>query len=59
MYHTLLQQSQPDRSLFIAVHLEVASGIFAEPFGQLITKQNDVKLLVFDVVSKRIVQWIE
>ena len=59
MYRTLLQHSEPDRVLFIAVHLEVASGIFAEPFGQLIAKHNQIRLLVFDVKTKRIVQWIE
>lgn len=59
IYQTVLGESQPDRVLYLAIHREVAEGIFSEPFGRLITSRQGIKVLVFDESTRRILEWIE
>lgn len=58
VYHDVLAQVEPDRELFLAVSAEVASGLFEEPIGELLLKNNRVRLLVFEPDAEAIVKWI-
>jgi hypothetical protein len=58
VYRTVLEQSEPDRLLFLAVPRHVFETVLAERFGQLIVSQLRLRLLVFDDQQERVVQWI-
>ena len=58
VYHDVLGQVEPDRELYLAVSAEVASGLFEEPIGELLLRNNRVRLLVFEPDAEAIVKWI-
>jgi hypothetical protein len=57
VYHDVLAQVEPDRELYLAVSQEVASGLFEEPIGELVLRNNRVRLLVFEPEAEAIVKW--
>ncbi|NEO13846.1 MAG: fatty-acid synthase [Moorea sp. SIO1F2] len=57
VYHDVLAEVEPDRELYLAVSQEVASGLFEEPIGELLIKNNRVRLLVFDSEAEDIIKW--
>ncbi|NEO38589.1 MAG: fatty-acid synthase [Moorea sp. SIOASIH] len=57
VYHDVLAEVEPDRELYLAVSQEVASGLFEEPIGELLIKNNRVRLLVFDSEAEDILKW--
>ncbi|NEO03395.1 MAG: fatty-acid synthase [Moorea sp. SIO3I7] len=57
VYHDVLAEVEPDRELYLAVSQEVASGLFEEPIGELLLKNNRVRLLVFDSEAEDIIKW--
>ncbi|MBC6476194.1 MAG: XisH family protein [Hormoscilla sp. GM102CHS1] len=57
VYHDVLAEVEPDRKLYLAVSQEIASGLFAEPLGELLLKNNRVRLVVFEPVMEAIVTW--
>ncbi|HEX4948054.1 MAG TPA: element excision factor XisH family protein [Blastocatellia bacterium] len=58
IYRILLDEIEPDRELYLAVPERVYNGYLARPFGQLIIDRANVKIIVFEEVNERIVQWI-
>ncbi len=58
VYHDVLAQVEPDRELYLAVSEEIATGLFEEPIGELLLRNNRVRLLVFDPEAEAIVKWI-
>ncbi|MFB2875992.1 XisH family protein [Floridanema aerugineum] len=58
IYHDVLSQVEPDRELYLAVSEEVASGLFEEPIGELLLRNNRVCLVVFNPDMEVIVKWI-
>ena len=59
IYRTLLSETEPDRVPYLAVPRRVQEEVLADRFGQLIVSRLELRLLVFDETSERIVQWIE
>lgn len=58
LYHDVLAEVEPDRGLYLAVSEEVANGLFEEPIGELLLRNNRVSLLVFDSDAEAIIKWI-
>jgi len=58
VYHDVLAQVEPERVLYLAISAEVASGLFEEPIGELLLRNNRVRLLVFEPDAEAIVKWI-
>jgi len=58
VYHDVLAEVEPNRELYLAVSEEVATGLFEEPLGELLLKNNRVRLLVFNSDAEVIVKWI-
>jgi hypothetical protein len=48
VYRAILSETEPERTLFLAV----------ERFGQLIVSRVQLRLLVFDEREERVLQWI-
>lgn len=58
VYHDVLAQEQPDRTLYLAVPDEIEVELFEEePLGKLLLQNNRLKLITFDVEQEVIVKW--
>jgi hypothetical protein len=58
-YRTALEVKEPERCLYLAVPEDTYREFFVLPFIQLITKQQQLKLLVYDIEQEVIVEWHE
>lgn len=59
IYRALLAETEPGRTLFLAVPRRVHDGLLSERFGQLIVGQLQLRILVFDDRTGRVVTWIK
>ena len=59
IYADVLERTEPDRMLYLAVPNEIFSDLFEEPIGRLIIEKHNVHLIVFDPTAEVIVQWIQ
>ncbi|MEG4807885.1 element excision factor XisH family protein [Microcoleus sp. F8-D3] len=58
LYRQVLNEMQSDRTLYRAVSEEIFTSVFTIELGQVLLKNNLVKLIVFDKESEAILQWI-
>jgi hypothetical protein len=58
VYHDVLMQVEPERELYLAVNEETFVNLFEEPIGQLLLANRRMRLLVFDLQTEVIRQWI-
>ncbi len=59
LYRVAMIDAEPDRLLFLGVSDRVYDQLFADRFGQLVIEQMQVRLLVFEESTQRVVQWIK
>jgi len=59
LYYDILEKSEPDRILYLAVHEEVFQDIFEEPIGKLLLDNERLKIIVFDRKLEVIKKWIQ
>ena len=59
VYEDILEVSEPERNIYLAVREEVYLDIFSEPIGQLLLRKKRLKLIVFDSSKEIIVRWID
>ena len=58
LYQILLAEVEPDRTLYLAITTQTYNELFQEPIGQLVLKALPLKLIVVDIPSQEITQWI-
>jgi hypothetical protein len=58
LYETLLEETNSDRTLYLAVHNIAFEAVFVQSFGAVLLKKGTVRLLVFDPRKEEILQWI-
>lgn len=58
LYHDILNQTEPERELYLAIRESVFADIFEEPIGQVLLENQRVRLVVFDPQEEAIVKWI-
>ena len=58
LYRGVLQRTDPDRELYVAVADQVWHDVFDEPLGRLMIEDLRLKLCVFDEQQEVIVRWI-
>ncbi|MDJ1169608.1 XisH family protein [Roseofilum sp. BLCC_M154] len=58
LYRLLLAQVDPERQLYLAVSTQVYNELFQEPIGQLVIRDLPLNLLVVDVETVEVKQWI-
>lgn len=58
LYHDVLQETQADRILFLAVRDTVYATVFESPIGNLLLNNGRLQLLVFSAEQETIVKWI-
>jgi len=57
IYRKLLMKKEMDRVLFMAIDRETLIDVFSDELRELLTKDFEVRLLVFDKDSEEIVEW--
>ncbi len=58
LYRAVMQKTESDRDLFLAVRQTTFLELFDEPIGKLVVESEQIKLVVFDPSTEEIVQWI-
>jgi len=56
-YRLGLEEQEPTRTLYLAVPLDTYKEFFMLPFGQIVIKRHELKLLIYDANKEVIVQW--
>ncbi|MBD1813119.1 XisH family protein [Microcoleus vaginatus DQ-U2] len=59
VYEDILELSEPERIIYLAIRAEVYAQIFSEPIGQLLLEKKRFKLIVFDSLKETVVRWID
>lgn len=57
MYQAVLEDQQPDRTLYLGVETDVYNGILSEPLGARMIEVVGLKLIVFDPTERRVLRW--
>jgi hypothetical protein len=58
LYRDILEESEPDRLIYLAISWKVYEDLFQEPIGQLLLRRQHMRLIVFDPQKGVILQWI-
>ena len=58
IYSYLLEEIEPDRKLYLAISTNTYKNIFQQDIAQLILKKRKLPLIIVDVESEEITQWI-
>ncbi len=58
VYRSVMARTEPDRTLYLAIHKEVFLDVFEEPLGHLLRDDYQVLLIVFDEQAEVILKWI-
>lgn len=59
LYQGLLEETESERSLYLAVDDEVYKSVFQRVGFQMIIKKNKIRLLVAHIENEEIVRWVE
>jgi len=59
LYRNILEELEPERTLFLAIPKGTFREVFNEAIGRLVTEKNFLKLMVFDTRKEVIDKWIE
>ncbi len=57
IYRTAIEQTEPDRELFLAVPMEIVRDVFGREKGGILVKGIGLKIIGFDVEKEVIVEW--
>ena len=58
LYRCVLEETDFGRQVYLAIPSEAWEGIFSEKLGRLVTERLSLKLIVFDIAKRSVVQWI-
>ena len=58
LYRNILEETEAERLIYLAVRKSTYEEIFSEPIGVMIIQKNQLCLLVFDDEQEEIIQWI-
>lgn len=58
VYRNLIQLTEPERSLYLAIDDIVYEDFFRRPSISVITRQNQLLLIIVDTEKEAILKWI-
>ncbi len=58
LYRDILSETDPDRSLYLAIPIHARKGIFSDPLGHLVIERQQMQIIVFGVSPEEDLQWI-
>ena len=56
-YRYALEDTEPDRKLYLAIPVSIYEDFFSVPFIQSVLRRSQISLIVYDVVPEEIVKW--
>jgi XisH protein len=56
-YRYALEDTEPDRKLYLAVPIRIFEDFFVVPFIQSVIQRSQTRLIVYDPVKEEIVRW--
>ena len=59
LYFDVLVELEPERTLYLALPTWAYESLFEEPLGQLLLKNQRLRLIVFDPEQETIIRWID
>lgn len=57
MYRSILEQTEPERELFLAVPQRTYHSVLTDQLGELIRREHHLYLIVFDEQNEVITEW--
>ncbi|MEZ4663459.1 MAG: element excision factor XisH family protein [Caldilineaceae bacterium] len=58
-YRIALRSHEPERTLYLAIPIEVYKTYFARQFATMVVEDQNIKLLIYDPEQEVILQWID
>ncbi|MDZ7959014.1 MAG: XisH family protein [Aulosira sp. DedQUE10] len=58
LYKNILEETEKDRLLYLAVTNITYKDIFAEPIGKLVIQKNNLRLMIFNSNKQEIEEWM-
>jgi hypothetical protein len=58
LYSKVLEQKEPDRTLYLAVPQPIFDEIFTDEIGQILLNTTDLRLIFFEPNQEEISQWL-
>ncbi len=58
LYLDIIEETEPERILYLAIRQTTFEDIFSESIGQILLNKKRLKLIVFDPAQEEIIQWI-
>ncbi|MBN3958514.1 XisH family protein [Nostoc sp. NMS8] len=58
LYQLLLSRIEPERELYLAITDTIYSNIFNEPIGELVITEMPLKLIIINLKTIEVIQWI-
>lgn len=58
LYHDILAENEPERTLYLAIREDVYSTLISRPLWELLLRNQRLRLLIFDDVKQEVVRWI-
>ena len=58
-YRLALQMTEPDRTIYLAIPIDIFESFFQERFTQEAIRQYQVKLIVYEPIQEVIIEWKE
>ena len=59
IYKAVLAEVRPGVPIYMAVHNEAFGEVFTDDLGELLLARLVQQVVVFDVATRRVVQWID
>ncbi len=57
-YRLVLSQIEPNRALYLAIPLDTYLELFESDFGELVMKEYELKLIIYNSNNGDLTQWI-
>jgi XisH protein len=58
LYRLLLSKIDPELELYLAITNTTYEDIFSEPIGELVIKEIPLKLIIIDIQTREVQQWL-
>ncbi len=58
LYSDILEETEPERLIYLAISSKVYEDLFLEPIGQLVIRRQRLRLIVFEPQKGVLIRWI-
>jgi len=59
IYRSVIKRLEPQRKLYLAMHKEAFLDVFDDPLGQILIQDYEIRLIIFDIETEEVIQWID